>query len=185
VPPADLAAPTGSSAEAHFILGGGAGVRFGFGGVYASPAFAFRPSGTFGPWELTAAVEYDPSYRYLPGGLPQGFKLWSFIAGVQVGRREALGPIALGYGLGLGVASIREEANDTGGNGTAVDFGQPRATLYCRLVFPRRARVRATFDLDFDSALANFKKAETVRNALPELPRWGLLFSAGVETSAQ
>ena len=176
--------PAAPSPEVHFIIGGSAGVRLGLGGAYATPAFALRPSGTFGAWELSGTVEYDPSYSYLPGGLPPGFKLWSFVAGLQVGRREEIGGVSLGYGLGLGVASIREEVDDASGTAKVADFGQPRAAAYGRLVLPRRARVRATFELGLDGALANFRKKATLRNDLPELPRWGILFSVGVETSA-
>jgi hypothetical protein len=116
--------------------------------------------------------------------VPPGFKLWSFIAGVQVGRRESVGDLAIGYGVGLAVASIREESEAIDGTGREIDFGQPRATAYGRLVAMRRATLRPTFDLALDAALANFKKRATLRNDLPELPRWGVLFGVGVETSA-
>lgn len=181
------AAPTAGAAtpaEVHFHVGASAGVRFGFGGAYVTPAISLRPSGTFGAWELTGAVEYDPSYTYLPGGLPAGFKLWSFIAGLQVGRREAIGNVALGYGLGLGVASIREEVNDPDGTAKVADFGQPRASLYGRVIFPRRSSFRGTLDLGLDAALGSVKKRATLRNDLPDLPRWGVLLAVGVETSA-
>ncbi len=177
-------APAAPSAEAHFHLGASAGLRFGFGGAYVTPALGLRPSGTFGAWELAGVVEYDPSYSYLPGGSPSGFKLWSFVAGVQVGRREAIGNVALGYGLGVGVASIREEANDADGTTKVGDRAQPRASLYGRLVYPRRSTWRGTLDLRIDAALGSVKKQASLRNDLPDLPRWGVLLSLGVETSA-
>jgi hypothetical protein len=184
-PAATPAAPATSAPEVHFIVGGSSGVRFGFGGAYLSPAFALRPSGTFGPWELAGTVEIDSSYTYLPGGVPPGFKHWSFVAGLQLGRREALGKIALGYGLGLGVAAVRQEADDgSDAEEKAVSIAQPRASLYARLVVPRSASLRATFDLGLDAALGKFRKKASLRNELPELPRWGILVTAGVETSA-
>lgn len=185
VPPTD--ADTSKSMkpppEAHVMLGVGVGTRFGFGGAYVTPAIALRPSGTIGSWELAGVVEFDPAYSYLPGGVPPGFKLWSFIAGLRFGRRDAIGGAAVGYGLGLGTASIREEADDIDGSEKAVDFGQPRAALYGRFVLPRRAPVRATFDLEFDLALGNFRKKASIRNDLPALPRWGIVLAVGAETS--
>jgi hypothetical protein len=182
-PPAP-AAPAAWAPEVHFIVGGSGGTRFGLGGAYLSPAVVLRPSGTFGAWELAGVAEYDPSYAYLPGGVPPGFRLWSFIAGLQVGRREAVGPVAVGYGLGLGVASLREEVDDTDGTNKVVDFGQPRGSIYGRLVLPHSGPVRATFELGLDAALANLKKRATLRNDLPDLPRWGIVVTAGIETSA-
>lgn len=183
---ASEASPTGQQVpsparELHFQLAASGGVRLGFGGVYATPAIALRPSGSFGAWELAGAVEYDPSYSYLPGG--QRFKLWSFIAGVQLGRRQPLGPFAFGYGLGLGVASIREEANDDDETTKVADFGQPRVSAYARFVFPRWASWRGTFDVGLDAALGSIKKRATLRSDLPELPRWGVIASLGLETS--
>lgn len=170
-----------SARELHFQLAASGGVRLGFGGVYATPAIALRPSGSFGAWELAGAVEYDPSYSYLPGG--QRFRLWSFIAGVQLGRQEPLGPFGFGYGLGLGVASIQEEANDDDGTTKVADFGQPRVSAYGRFVYPRRATWRGTFDVGLDAALGSIKKRATLRSDLPELPRWGVITSLGIETS--
>jgi hypothetical protein len=169
--------------ETHFILGGHIGSRFGFAGAYVTPALTLRPSGTFGPWELTGVAEFDPAYSYLPGDVPPGFKLWSFIAGIRVGRREALGNTALGYGIGVGSASIREEADDEAGQKRAVDFGQPRAAVYGHFVLPRTTKVRATFDLEIDLALSKFRKAASLRNDLPELPRWGIVLALGAESS--
>ena len=180
-----IAVPTAAPPhEAHFQLGASVGGRFGFKGAFFTPAIGFRPSGTFGAWELAGAVEYDSSYTYLPGGSPPGFNLWSFIAAVQVGRRQAFGNVALGYGLGLGVASIREEANDVDGTAKVTDFGQPRLSLYGHLVFPRRSTWRGTLDLGLDAALGSVMKRASLRADLPDLPRWGIVVSAGVETSA-
>lgn len=178
------ALPAVPSPEVHFIIGGSAGARFGLAGAYLSPAIALRPSGTFGAWELAASVEYDPSYSYLPGGLPAGWNLWSLIAGVEVGRREAVGPLSIGYGLGVGVASIREEVDGPSASTKVADFGQPRLSAYARLVAPRSAPVRPTFELALDAAVANLKKRATLDNDLPNLPRFGVLVTAGVETSA-
>lgn len=181
---ADAPKPTKPSPEAHVMIGVGVGTRFGFGGAYVSPALTLRPSGTFGNWELGGVVELDPAYSYLPGGVPAGFKLWSFIAGLRFGRRDAIGSAAIGYGLGLGTASIREEADDViDGKEKAVDFGQPRAAIYGHFVLPRRAPVRATFDLEIDLALGNFRKKASIRNDLPALPRWGIVIAVGAETS--
>lgn len=175
--------PTPPPVEAHVILGVGVGARFGFGGAYVTPAITLRPSGTFGRWELGGVVEFDPAYSYLPGGVPAGFKLWSFVAGLRVGRRDPVGPLAIGYGLGVSTASIREEADDVDGTEKAVDFGQPRVAAYGHLVWPRQGPVRATFDVDVDLALSNFKRKASIRNDLPALPRWGIVVALGAETS--
>ncbi|MBS2014816.1 MAG: hypothetical protein JST00_18145 [Deltaproteobacteria bacterium] len=174
---------TSAPPEAHVILGVGVGARFGFGGAFVTPAITLRPSGTFGHWELGGVVEFDPAYSYLPGGVPAGFKLWSFIAGLRVGRRDPIGPLALGYGLGVSTASIREEADDVDGTEKAVDFGQPRVAAYSHLVWPKQGPVRATFDLEVDLAISNFKRKASVRNDLPGLPRWGIVVALGAETS--
>lgn len=179
----DAAKQAKAPPEAHVMMGVGVGTRFGFGGAYVTPAITLRPSGSIGAWTLAGSVELDPAYSYLPGGVPPGFKLWSFIAGIRVGRRDPIGGAAIGYGLGLGSASIREEADDVDGTEKAVDFGQPRAAIYGHLVLPRRAPVRATFDLEIDVALGNFKKRASIRNDLPALPRWGLVLTVGAETS--
>ncbi|MGZ5971448.1 MAG: hypothetical protein ACXWP4_27450 [Polyangiales bacterium] len=188
--PAPAAPPSSSSApvvaappEVHFAVGLSAGARLGLAGAYATPAFGLRPSGSFGAWELGGAIEYDPSYAYLPGA-PPGFTLWSFIANLQVGRREVFQNIAIGYGLGLGVASIRETVDDTDGLRKILDFGQPRASAYFRVVWPPRSTFRATFEIGFDAALTNLKRKVTVRNDVPDLPRWGIVSSVGLETSA-
>lgn len=176
--------PATASPEVHFLLGGAAGVRLGFGGAYASPDAALRASGTFGAWELGAIAEYAPYYAYLPGGTPSGFWLWSFIAGVQAGRRESVGNWNLGYGLGFGVASVHEEANETDGSGKVADYGQPRTAAYLRLSFPRRARFRGVVDLTLDAVLGSVKKRATVRSDVPDLPRFGAALNLGIEALA-
>ncbi len=176
-------APT-VSPEVHFILGGAVGLRMGFGGVYATPDAALRASGTFGAWELGAIAEYAPYYAYLPGGTPSGLWLGSCIAGVQAGRRESLGSWNLGYGLGFGVASVHEEANDTDGSGKVADYGQPRTAAYVRLSFPRRARFRGVVELTLDAVLGSVKKRATERNDVPYLPRFGATLNLGIEALA-
>lgn len=182
--PAPTTRPTTAAPEVHFILGGAVGLRMGFGGVYATPDAALRASGTFGAWELGAIAEYAPYYAYLPGGTPSGFWLWSFIAGVQAGRRESLGNWNLGYGLGFGVASVHEEADDTDGSGKVADYGQPRTATYVRLSFPRRARWRGVVELTLDAVLGSVKKRATVRNDVPDLPRFGATLNLGIEALA-
>ncbi len=187
-PPTSVVTRTAASPardpEVHFRIGVSAGARFGFGGAYASPALGLRPSGAFGRWELSGALEYDPAYAYLPGGSPPGFKLWSFIAAVQVGRILPLGRVALSSGFGLGVASIREEAKDANGTAAVADFGQPRVSAYGRVAFPRQSTWKATLGLDLDAVLGSIKRRASLRNDLPNLPRWGATISVGVETTA-
>jgi hypothetical protein len=171
--------------EVHFILGAAAGVRLGLGGPYLAPSFVGRPSGTFGPWEIAGRIEWNPRYAYLPGGLPPGFFFWSYKIGLQLGRRDSVGKVTFGYGLDLGVATVREEADDApDGSERAVDTSQPRAGAYARLIAPRAGTARATFDLGFDVALDRFKKGASSRNDVPTLPRVGIMFTAGVETNA-
>jgi len=187
-PPA--AAPTDAPvvrAEApsqrRFLVGGALGARMGVAGVFVAPAATLRPSGVFGHWELSAAAEVDPLYSYVPGGLPAGFGLWSLVVGAQVGRREELGGLALGYGVGLGVADVHEKADDSAGVSRSIAFAQPRASAYLRVVTPRRTRVRGLFELGVDAALADFDEKATTAKDLPTIPRWGLLASVGVEAS--
>ena len=170
--------------EVHFRIGLSAGARFGFRGAYASPALGLRPSGAFGSWELSGALEYDPASAYLRGSSPPGFKLWSFIAAVQVGRSLPFGGVAASYGLGLGVATIREEANDANGTAAVADFGQPRVSAYGRVAFPRQSTWKGTLGLDLDAVLGSIKRRASLRSDLPYLPRWGAIISVGVETTA-
>lgn len=174
---------TASPAEVHFHVAAVAGVRLGLPGAYGAPTVGLRPSGTFGGWELGAAVEYDPTYVYLPGGLPAGVTLWSFAAGVQLGRRESVGLVAIGYGGGVGVAAIREEAPDASGASKVADFGQPRLSAYGRVALPRESRWRGTLDVGFDAGLGSLKRRATEAANLPDLPRWGLGLGLGVEAS--
>jgi len=186
-PVIDSAAPTPplpATPEVHFRMGASVGARFGYRGAYLAPALGLRPSGTFGQWELAGALEYDPAYAYLPGTAPPGFRLWSFVAAVQVGRSQALGGVALGYGVGLGVASLREEADAVDGTTQVTDFGQPRASAYARVAFPQGGTWRGTLDLGLDAVLGSVKRRATLRQDLPNLPRWGALLSVGLETTA-
>lgn len=178
-PPTDDRRPS----EVHFHVAAIGGVRLGLPGAYGAPTVGLRPSGTFGGWELGAAVEYDPTHVYLPGGLPSGVTLWSFAAGVQLGRRESLGAFGLGYGAGVGVAAIREEAPDASGAAKVADFGQPRVSAYGRVVVPRESRWRGTLDLGVDGGLGSVKRRATEAANLPDLPRWGLGLGLGVEAS--
>jgi hypothetical protein len=177
--------PAAQRPEVHFILGAAAGIRLGLGGAYLAPSFVGRPSGTFGPWEIAGRVEWNPRYAYLPGGVPPGFFLWSYKIGMQLGRRDSIGKVTFAYGLDLGVATVREEADDAAdGRERAVDTSQPRAGAYGAVIVPRAGTARARFDLGFDVALDRFKKGASSRNDLPTLPRVGLLFTAGIETNA-
>ncbi len=175
------AAAGAETAGTHFMVGGTAGARLGLAGAYLAPTIAARPSGTFGSWELAGVVEYAPLYGSLPGGTPPAFRMWSLVVSVQVGRREALGGVGIGYGLGLGVANVHEEGDDQGTT-RALDVAQPRAAAYGRLVWPRSSRVRAIFEVSFDVA-ANLGRKGSELRSLPDLPRWGILLGAGVETS--
>lgn len=171
------------SPEVHFNVAATGGGRLGFSGAYGAPTLGLRPSGTFGAWELAGAVEYDPTFVYLPGGLPSGVSLWSFAATLQIGRREALGFVSLGYGGGVGVAALREEAPDASGARKVADFGQPRLGGYARVTLPRESRWRGTMDLGFDAGLGSIKRRATESSNLPDLPRWGVGLGLGVEVS--
>lgn len=193
-PPAPPAAPASpdkpvpsrggsSSREVHFDVAAVGGGRLGLAGAYAAPSAGLRPSGRFGAWELGGAVEYVPTYVYLPGGLPSGVSLWSFSAAIQIGRRESLGVLSLGYGAGVGVAALREEAADATGAKKVADFGQPRVSAYGRASLPRESRWRGTLDLGLDAGLGSIKRRATSSNDLPDLPRWGGALAVGVEVS--
>lgn len=168
----------------RWLVGVGAGIRFGFPGTFASPALNLRPSVAVGNWELGAAAEWDPTYAYLPGGTPSGFYSWSFQAGFTMGRRQPLGSLELAFGLGLSIASVREGA-DRAQDGTArnLDTAQPRANAYVHMVFARKSRLRPTLDLGTDVALGQLARQGSDKRDLPELPRWGLVLTAGAEGS--
>jgi hypothetical protein len=184
LPLEDLARPARPADTLRWIVGLGAGARFGFPGAFASPAFTLRPSVAVGKWELGAAAEWDPTYAYLPGSTPSGFYSWSFQAGFTMGRRQPLGAIDLAFGLGLSIASVREGA-DKSEDGTArtLDTAQPRASAYVHLVFARTSRIRPTLDLGTDVALGQLARQGSDKRDLPELPRWGLVLTAGAEGS--
>lgn len=173
--------PPPPAREVHFQVAAAGGARLGFAGPYASPALSLRPSGTFGGWELAGTVEYDPSFAYAPGA---PVKIWSFAATLYAGRRERLGPVALGYGLGLGMAALRaDELASADGATKVTDFVQPRLATFVRLVTPPGGRVRGTVDLGLDVGLGSVKRRATLQADLPDLPRWGAVLAAGVEAS--
>ncbi len=181
-PPAALPAPERPGQGTRFVLGGSAGARLALAGAYMAPALVLRPGVRVGRWELGGSVEWDPAYAYLPGGAPAGFSLGSFQAGFTVGRREPVGSIELGYGLGLAVASVRERA-DPGADGKerSLDAGQPRASVYTRVAGPRAATVRPALELGADVVLGSIARQGSDKRDLPDLPRWGLLFTVGAE----
>ncbi len=184
IPVEDITRDARPADALRWIVGLGAGLRFGFPGAFASPALNLRPSVAVGNWELGAAAEWDPTYAYLPGGTPSGFYSWSFQAGFTMGRRQPLGPVDLAFGLGLSIASVREGA-DRAEDGTArtLDTAQPRASAYLRLIFARKSRIRPTLDLGTDVALGQLARQGSDKRDLPELPRWGLVLTAGAEGS--
>lgn len=179
-----LASPPIAAApkEVHFNVGATGGVRLGVSGVYVSPAMTLRPSGTFGPWELAGVAEYDPTYTYLPAGTP-AFSLWSFGAALQVGRREKLGVLVVGYGVSLGLSSVHLDTKGANGDAQVAEYAQPRVGAYGRLAAPRTGAWRGILDLGVDAALGSLKRRATLRSDLPDLPRWGIVAALGVETS--
>ena len=160
------------------------GARLGFSGVFAAPALTARTSAVVRSWEFGVAGEYDPAYAYLPGDEPPGFRLRTLGGALFLGRRESIRAVSIAYGVGFSATNVHEEANDTANNRRAIDFWQPRASVYVRTLFPVSTRWKAVFELSGDTALANWKRSATTRNDLPALPRWGLVLSAGAEFSA-
>ena len=175
-------APPPASPLVHFNIGAAGAVRLGLSGAYLTPGILLRPGGTFGPWELSGVVEYDPSYAYLPDGTPS-FSLSSFGAALQVGRRERVGSFAFGFGGSIGLASVHVDTSGTDGLAQVAEYGQPRIGGFARLAIPREGSVRGTFDLGFDAAVGSLKRRATLRSDLPDLPRWGVVAALGVESS--
>jgi hypothetical protein len=171
-------APEGSRAAAsesgaHVVASALVGGRLGLPGPFISPPLSVRVSVLVARWELGIRAEYEPAFAWGGGAAPASFSLQRYSFGVTAGRREPLGPAAVGFGLTGGISAFDESgADSTGQPGSAAGISpaEPLLGVYASLLFPRRSPLRLRAELSSDVAVARLGRTLEIDPALPALP---------------
>lgn len=184
-PPKERAAPKPELVREppRFVFQLFAGGRFGVDAGMFSPSFGTRALFLVRPWELGIGGEVDPLYVPLAGSAPSGFALRSFQGHFLVGRRFIQGPRVFRVGGTFGFGVVREEVDsDPVTKGTIhIDAFQPRVGLYGAVVVPRDKALRFVVGMHGDMAIWGVREAGTLKRNLPDLSRFGLGITLGME----
>lgn len=169
----------------RFVFDIFAGGRLGVDAGMFSPAVGAQALFLLRPWELGLGGEFNPLYAPLSGSALSGFLLRSFQGHFLVGRRFLQGPRAFRVGGTFGFGLVREEADsDPVTKGTIhIDAFQPRVGLYGAIVIPREKSLRFVVGLHGDMAIWGVREAGTLKRNLPDLSRFSLGLTLGMEVA--
>lgn len=160
-----------------------AGVRLGLDEPVFSSAIGGQALVLLNSWELGLGVEVNPSYGPMVDSAPAAFAMRSLQGNFLVGRRFIWGPRIIRLGGSFGFAVVHEEMdNDPLAKGrTNIDAFQPRIGTYAALVVPRKEKLRFVLGFHGDMVLWGLRESGTTKRNLPNLSRFGLGITLGME----
>jgi hypothetical protein len=159
------------------------GGRFGIDEGTFSPAIAGQALVLLQPWELGIAGELNPLHLLLGSSAPSGYAMRSFEANFLVGRRFSRGPrqFRLGGSFGFGLVHEEMDADPAEKGRINIDAFQPRLGTYGAVVVPQKDKFRFIFGFHGDMAIWGLRENGTLKRNLPNLSRFGLGITLGVE----
>lgn len=134
-------------------------------------------------WELGLGAEVNPWYGPMVDSAPAAFAMRSFQGNFLVGRRFILGPRVVRLGGSFGFALVHEEMDNDPLTKGRIDINafQPRLGTYAAMVIPRKEKLRFAMGLYGDMALWGLRDGGTAKRNLPNLARFGLGVTLGME----
>lgn len=162
------------------VLGG---IRFGVDTGVLAPAIGLQATMHFEPWEIGIGGELNPLYLPLANSAPAGYLMRSFEGNLLVGRQVIQGRRVFRFGGTLGFSVVHEEtdADPVTKGRVNIDAFQPRIGAYGGIVIPREGPFRFYLGLHGDMAIWGIREAGTLKRNLPNLPRFGMGLSLGME----
>lgn len=169
----------------QIVFRGMAGLRLGIEGQVFAPAIGLQAAMQFAPWELGFGGEFNPLHLPLAGSAPAGYSMRSFQGHFLFGRLFPRQTFSFRAGASIGVAIVREETDsDPGIKGRInIDAFQPRVGVHGGVVIPREGRFRFHLGLLGDMAVWGVRTNGTIKRDLPNLSRFGMGLSIGVEVA--
>jgi len=170
---------------AQIVFRGLAGLRLGIEGQVFAPAIGLQAAMQFAPWELGFGGEFNPQHLPLAGSAPAGYSMRSFQGHFLFGRIFPRQTFSFRAGASIGVAIVHEETDsDPGVKGRInIDAFQPRVGVHAGAAIPREGRFRFYLGLLGDMAVWGVRANGTIKRDLPNLSRFGLGLSLGVEVA--
>jgi len=181
--PSVLLAPPVIRQLPQIVFNLSAGVRVGLDEPVFSSAIGGQALVLLNSWELGFGAEVNPSYGPMVDSAPAAFAMRSLQGNFLVGRRFIFGSRILRLGGSLGFALVHEEMDNDPLTKGRIDINafQPRIGTYAATVVPRKDKVRFVMGLYGDMALWGLRDGGTNKRNLPNLSRFGLGISLGME----
>ena len=183
--PSTSTLPLTTSTSPRMLFGVFTGGRFGFDSSVFAPVVGLQALMQLAPWEIGMGAELNPLYMLLAQSAPAGYAMRSFEGNFLVGRRFVNGPRVFRLGGSLGVGLVREETDaDPAVKGRVnIDAIQPRVGFYGGMLGPRQGPLRFYMGMYGDVALWGLRENGTIKRNLPNLSRFGLGVSLGMEVA--